>query len=89
MNTIVFSAKDIDKEICKLYNLDDFNCLVALFGRKYQKDATYVLTITKQKIQNLKELESEFFELYVKHCRMIYEYFWNKGYQNTSIYIKP
>lgn len=84
-----FSAKKINEEICKLHNLEEFNCLAALFGWSYQEDATYAITITAQKIQELKDFEAEFFELYVKHCRMIYEFFWNKGYQNgATVYIK-
>lgn len=84
----VFSAKEINEEICKLHGLEEFNCLAALFGWGYQNNVTYAITITAQKIQGLRDFEAEFFELYVKHSRMIYEYFWDKGFRdNDLIYI--
>lgn len=84
----IFSAREINEEMCKIHDLEEFNCLAALFGWGYRENVSYAITITEQKIKDLQSFEAEFFELYVKHCRLIYEYFWNKGYHNATVYIK-
>lgn len=73
------SAAELNSQICEHYNLKKFDCLGALFGWNYKPSTTYVITVTEEKLQGLRDFESEYFELYVTHCRMIYEYLLEKG----------
>lgn len=81
------TAKELNKQIKKQYNLKNFNCLAALFGWGYRENVKYAITINEEKIQDLRNFETQFFELYVTHCRMIYEYLWEQGFRDI-VYIK-
>lgn len=81
------SADELNKIMCAKHNLDDFDCMVDLFGYDYDRNATYMFTVTQEKAEHIEDMSALHFESYVIHCLWIYQYFIEKGYQG-EVYIK-
>lgn len=81
------SAKEINDAICRLHDIDTFNCMFELFGYHYDKTATYMITVSTEKIKKIKELTAFYFETYITHCLWIYEYLLEQGIEG-DVYIK-
>lgn len=77
----IINCKQLDEEICRFYEFDNFNSAFALFGAEGLNGGEHYILVTDEEIQKIKDYQTQCFDKYVADCLLIFTYLRNQGYE--------